>query len=44
MDGNGRGRVFRYGGDFAEARIARARGTCIYDADGARSWTSPPGR
>ncbi len=34
MDGNGRARVFRYGGDFAEARIVRARGTCIYDADG----------
>ena len=34
MDDNGRGRVFRYGGDFAEVRIARARGTCIYDADG----------
>ena len=34
MGGNGRGRVFRYGGDFAEVRVARARGTCIYDADG----------
>ena len=34
MDGNGRGQVFRYGGDFAEVRIARARGTCIYDGDG----------
>jgi 2,2-dialkylglycine decarboxylase (pyruvate) len=34
MGGNGGARVFRYGGDFAEARIARARGTCIYDDDG----------
>jgi 2,2-dialkylglycine decarboxylase (pyruvate) len=34
MDGTGRARVFRYGGDFAEARIVRARGACIYDADG----------
>jgi len=31
---NGHGQVFRYGGDFAEQRIARAEGSYIYDAEG----------
>ena len=34
MEGNGRARVFRYGGDFAEPRIVRAKGSCIYDSEG----------
>jgi 2,2-dialkylglycine decarboxylase (pyruvate) len=34
VDGKGRGRVFRYGGEFAEPRIVRAKGACIYDAEG----------
>ena len=29
-----RGRVFRYGGDFAEQRIVRAKGSYIYDSAG----------
>ncbi|MDP6564666.1 MAG: aspartate aminotransferase family protein [Alphaproteobacteria bacterium] len=34
MSSSGHGRVFRYGGDFAEQRIVRADGCYIYDADG----------
>lgn len=34
MGADGRERVFRYGGDFAEPRIVRARGSCIYDSGG----------
>ena len=30
----GHGQVFRYGGDFADQRIARASGSYIYDGDG----------
>ena len=29
-----RDQVFRYGGDFAEQRIVRAKGSYIYDSDG----------
>jgi 2,2-dialkylglycine decarboxylase (pyruvate) len=32
--GNKRGRVFRYGGDFADQRIVRANGPYIYDDQG----------
>jgi len=34
MSNTGRGRVFRYGGDFADKRIVRAKGSYIYDSDG----------
>ena len=31
---NGQDRIFRYGGDFADQRIVRAQGACIYDSEG----------
>ncbi len=34
MNKNGRAQVFRYGGDFADQRIVRAKGSYIYDSDG----------
>ncbi len=34
MSSNGRERVFRYGGGFADQRIVRAQGSYIYDSDG----------
>ena len=34
MSDRGRSRVFRYGGDFADQRIVRAKGPYIYDGDG----------
>ena len=34
MSGDAFSRIFRYGGDFADQRIARANGSYIYDGDG----------
>ena len=34
MSDKGRGQVFRYGGDFADHRIVRAKGSYIYDSEG----------
>ena len=34
MTGNSFSGIFRYGGDFADQLISRAKGSCIYDRDG----------
>lgn len=34
MGANAETRIFRYGGDFADQRIVRAKGSCIYDSQG----------
>ena len=34
MTRNAQNTIFRFGGDFADQRIVRAQGACIYDSDG----------